>query len=598
MSNKIKNVPIRYTSRDFESIKTDLIQHAKRYYPNTYQDFSEASFGSLMLDTVAYVGDILSFYLDYQANETFLNTAVEYENIVKLGNQMGYKFRVNPSSYGTATFFIIIPADAFGQPDSNYSPILERGSEFSTTDGSKFLLLEDVDFADEGNAVVVATNDSTTGVPTSFAIKTEGQVLSGELLSITETIGDFEKFRRVELPNVPVAEVVSVLDSEGNEYLEVDYLSQNVLYKPVLNMSKTEESAPTVLLKPFFVPRRYVVEQGSQKTFLQFGYGSEQELASESIKDPNKVVLQKHGKDFVSELSLDPSKMIETDKFGISPSNTTLTITFRANTQENVNAFANSLTEVVTPIFKFPAGAIDTAAVATTTNSLEVTNGAPIVGDIADPTAEELKHRISNTFASQHRAVTKQDYKAMVFMMPPEFGSIKRCSVAQDHDSFRRNLNLFVISEDKLGKLTTTHSAIKSNLKHWINKYRMVNDTVDIVDAEIVNLGVEFSVTAEPSFSKQLVLNAAKEALISDFETKLDIGEPFSVVGVQKILQGTPGVLDVGNINITQKSEFGYSGAKFNLKGQTSPDGKYISIPQNMIFEIKYPEDDIEGAIR
>jgi len=598
MSNKIKNVPIRYTSRDFESIKTDLIEHAKRYYPNTHQDFSEASFGSLMFDAVAYVGDILSFYLDYQANETFLDTAIEYENVIKLGKQMGYRFRTNPSSYGTATFYIIIPASTTGSPDANYSPILRRGSEFSTTAGSKFLLLEDVDFADVSNETVVATNDSTTGSPTSFAIRAQGQVLSGEVLTITETIGPFEKFRRVELPNIPIAEIISVTDSEGNDFLEVDYLSQNVLYKPILNMSKTEENAPTVLLKPFFVPRRYVVEQGQQKTFIQFGYGSDQELTSESIKDPVKVVLQKHGKDHVSELSLDPSKMIETDKFGISPSNTTLTITFRANTQDNVNAFANSLTEIVTPLFKFSTEATSASAVATVSNSLEITNETPIVGDVANPSAEELKHRISNTFASQHRAVTQQDYKAMVFMMPPEFGSIKRCSVMRDHDSFRRNLNLFVISEDRAGNLTTTHSAIKSNLKHWINRYRMVNDTVDIVDAEIVNVGIDFSITAEQSFSKQTVLNNATQALFSEFETKFDIGEPFSIARVYRVLNNVDGILDVMNVKVVHRTELGYTGTLFSIKEQTSLDGKYISIPQNLIFEIKNPEDDIKGAIR
>jgi hypothetical protein len=282
-------------------------------------------------------------------------------------------------------------------------------------------------------------------------------------------------------------------------------------------MSKTEENAPTVLLKPFFVPRRYVVEQEQQKTFIQFGYGSDQELTSESIKDPTKVVLQKHGKDHVSELSLDPSKMIETDKFGISPANTTLTIVFRANTQDNVNAFANSLTEIVTPIFKFPTEASSNPTVATVSNSLEITNESPIVGDVADPSAEELKHRISDTFASQHRAV---------------------------------------------------------------------------------NVGIEFSMTAEQSFSKQAVLNNATQALFSEFETKFDIGEPFSIARVHRTLNNVDGILDVMNVKIVHRTDLGYTGTMFNIKEQTSPDGKYISIPQNLVFEIKNPEDDIKGTIR
>ena len=74
---KKKTVPIKYTSRDFESIRADLLEHARRYYPNTFQDFNEAGFGSLMLDTVSYIGDILSFYLDYQANESFKESSLQ-----------------------------------------------------------------------------------------------------------------------------------------------------------------------------------------------------------------------------------------------------------------------------------------------------------------------------------------------------------------------------------------------------------------------------------------------------------------------------------------------------------------------------------------
>ena len=99
MANKIKELaPIDYTSRDFESIKRDLLEYTKIYYPDTIKDFNDASFASLMFDTVAYVGDILSYYLDYQANESFLDTSIEIKNIVNLSKQLGYKQKGAPSS--------------------------------------------------------------------------------------------------------------------------------------------------------------------------------------------------------------------------------------------------------------------------------------------------------------------------------------------------------------------------------------------------------------------------------------------------------------------------------------------------------------------
>ena len=172
---------IKYTARDFNSIREELLDY-RRYYPDTYRDFSEAGFGSLMIDSTAYIGDILSFYLDYSANESFLDTAQEYDNILKLGKQMGYRFTGNPSSTGIADFFIIVPANASGVgPDEDYIPILKRGTSLSSAGGALFILNEDVNFSNPENEIVVANVNSTTGVPTDYAIKSSGQVISGEL---------------------------------------------------------------------------------------------------------------------------------------------------------------------------------------------------------------------------------------------------------------------------------------------------------------------------------------------------------------------------------------------------------------------------------
>ena len=115
-----KKVPIKYTARDFGSIRSDLVDYAKRYYPDSFKDFSDASFGAMMVDTVAYVGDVLSFYLDYAVNESFLDTAVEFDNVVKLSRQLGYKFRGKPSTFGILTLYVLCPANVTGLgPDTS-----------------------------------------------------------------------------------------------------------------------------------------------------------------------------------------------------------------------------------------------------------------------------------------------------------------------------------------------------------------------------------------------------------------------------------------------------------------------------------------------
>ena len=233
-----KKPAINYTSRNFATIKTDLVNYAKRYYPNQFRDFSANSFGSLMLDTVAYVGDILSFYLDYQVNESFLSTAIDYDNVLKLSKQMGYNPDLSPASYGILTFFILIPASN-GAPDFSYAPVLKRGSKFSTSNGNIFTLVEDINFADDAkNEVVVGNVDSETGTPTNYAVRARGQAVSGELAIQQTTVGGYEKFRKVNVNGDNITEIVSVTDSQGNPYYEVDYLTQNTIYIPLIKLCR------------------------------------------------------------------------------------------------------------------------------------------------------------------------------------------------------------------------------------------------------------------------------------------------------------------------------------------------------------------------
>ena len=594
-----KKIPIKYTSRDFNSIKNDLMEYAKKYYPNTYRDFNEASFGSLMLDTVAYVGDILSFYLDYQANESFLDTAIEYNNVVKLGRRLGHKFRGNPSSFGIETFYVIVPSSVTGLgPDPSYLPRLLKGSELSSTSGNGFILNENIDFSNPNNEVVVAQVDENTGVPISYAVKSQAQVISGELIEETFDIGEYEEFLRVELVGDNIAEVISVVDSEGHDYFEVDYLSQDTVYVAVINREEDKTDAPSVL-KPITVPRRFVVEQELDRTYLQFGYGSQEEIRISSVADPAHVVMQIHGRDHITDTSFDPSKLMKTDKFGVAPSNTSLTVLYRKNSSDNVNAAVDTITEVVDPIFQFDnLSVLDQTKVDTVVNSIEATNEEPITGDVSLPSSVELKRRIFDTYASQNRAVTKQDYISAVYRMPPQFGAIKRCNVVQDHDSFKRNLNMYVVSEDEDGTLVEAGVTLKKNLKTWLNRIKMINDTVDILDSKIVNIGIRFEAVAELEQNKYIVQRTAVDRLREFYREHRDIGEPFSITKIYTELNKVDGVSDVVSVEIFQKTGQSYSDIRFDIDGSTSPDGRYIAVPENVILEIKFPTIDIMGTVK
>jgi len=594
-----KNVAINYTSRDFESIRRDLEEFAKRYYPNTYKDFNRASFGSLMLDTVSYVGDILSFYLDYQMNETFLDSAVEYRNVVKLARQLGYKLQTSPSSYGKITFFIEIPAEGTGLgPDPTLIPILQAGSTFTSTGGGFYTLLEDVDFDKEGNQVVVGSADSTTGAPLTYVIRAIGTAVSGRSGTESFTIGNFERFRKVPLGVTNVSNIISVTDSEGNEFFEVDHLSQNIIYRAIRNTTTTRTTVPN-LLKATPVARRFVVETIDNQTFMQFGYGSDSNELTNPVVDPTEVVLDLNGRTYTTDADFDPTKLIDTDKFGIGPSNTTLTVQYRFNTTSDVNAGVDTITGVASANFKFGnQGALSLTNRNSVINSLEVTNEEQFVGSVSLPSSEEIRQRAFSYFATQNRAVTAQDYQAICYGMPAKFGMIKRVAVAKDPDEFKRNVNIYVMSENSTGKLTVANTSLKNNLKNWLTQYKMISDTVDILDAEIVNFEIDYEILIDINANRFDVINSCNNKLTSKFSVKQDIGEPIKITDIYRQLMKVDGVIDVTSVDVGLKSGGIYSESNYDFDSALSADGRMIEAQPNVVFELKYPNTDIKGSIR
>jgi len=595
---KKKVIPIDYTSRDFNSIKSDLVDHAKRYYPNTFQDFNDAGFGSLMLDTVAYVGDILSFYVDYQANESFVDTASEFKNLVSIGNQTGFKLQQNPSSHGIVTFFILIPADSSGtSPDLRYIPILKRGSALTSTSGARFTLDEDINFVN--GTTVVARTDPDTGAPTFFAVKNYGAVSSGVLKSTTIDVGSYQKFREETIEDPNITEIVSVVDSDGHQYYEVDYLSQNIVMRSSPNRNPDTMNLVAEILKPLVVPRRFTTKITNTGLKMQFGAGEEEGNINEEPLDPSSVAVKMYGKQYISDVEMDPSKLLSSDTLGVSPANTQLTVVYRRNTKRDTNVSSNTLTTVNIPDLEFPElSTLDQSLVRTVRSSVECTNDKPIVGSIKTDNIEDLRKRVMNSFGNQRRAVTLKDYETMCYSMPYKFGALKRAKAIQNPNPRRGNLNIAVISENAAGKLYAANSVLKENLKTWLDKSRMVSDVVEIVDAKVINLGINFTVIGDINRDSSIILNSCISQLMEALNTRPDIGEPFYITDIYKALKDVIGVVDVVDVSVRVKSGEEYSSVSFVAEDNLSDDGRAIIIPRNGIYEIKYPTIDIKGAVR
>jgi hypothetical protein len=592
-----KNLPINYTNREFSGIRNDLIELAERFYPDTFQDFSEASFGAMMIDAVAYVGDQMALHLDYNINESFLDTSYQLGNVLRHGRVLGYKDPGRPSTYGEVALYIMVPASSTGMgPDAAYIPILSRGSSFTSDTGLKFVLTENVNFADDKNSVVVAKVDNTTGAPTRYAIKAYGNVVSGDFAQKEVSVGAYERFRRISLNVENVSEIISVFDNEGNEYFEVDYLAQDMVYKELKNKNYKNDNVPSIL-KPMLVSRKFVVERTPTGYVLQFGSG--EDGGSNIVASPQNVALDIFGKTYVTDTTFDPTRLTKNQSFGVVPSNTTLTITYRTNNPTNSNVAAGSLKTVSNSRLIYENRAsLSSELVSEINTTIEVANETPIVGDITNPSTAEIKRRIYDTFPTQNRAVTQTDYENLAIRMPGKYGSLKRVSAQKDNDSQKRNINMYVVSEDSFGKLIQTNGTIKENLKTWLNQHRMINDTVDILDTYIINIGMEFVIKTVDGADKSAALASAVTRLANKYSEGFFIGEPIYISDIYSELKKEPNILDVIKVKIVPKTGGSYSYVDLQINKNLSPDGSYLMCPKNAIFELKFPQTDIKGKVR
>lgn len=592
-----KKVLVNYTNKDFNSIKRDLEEHARRYYPDSYKDFSENSFGSYVLDATAYVGDMLSFYLDYQVNESFLETAVEYENVRRHTRNSGYKYTGRPAAFGMATFYVIVPASNSGLgPDFQLIPMLKTGTEVQANTGTTFVLIEDVDFANPKNEVVAARFSPTTGKPTSYAIRAHGQIKSTVLFRTEVEVGDFQRFRRIRIGPPSIAEIKSARDSEGHDYYEVEHLAQDVIYINTTNPSAQSDGVPQII-KPKIVPRRYVMYQDETGTYLQFGYGTDDELVITDIAEPSQVAIKMTGKPFITDYAFDPTQLLDSNTLGIAPANTTMTILFYQNDTDSVNVAAGGITNITVSSMDFPRDTgSNTVGISQVRSSLEVSNEESIVGNTSLPTSEELRYRTYAAKSAQMRSVTRNDYEGYIYMMPANFGSVKRASVVNDPSSTNRRLSVYVIAEDQNSYLIECNSTLKQNVKQWLNKNKMLNDSIDIYDAKIINLGFDYEIIVDPTKDKTEVLNSVQFRLAQEMSQKMYIGEPFYLTKVFNIINKVDGVIDTSKVTPIIKTGTNYSSTPVGIDDMKSIDGTYLKAPKNVIFEIKFFNSDVRGS--
>jgi hypothetical protein len=231
--------------------------------------------------------------------------------------------------------------------------------------------------------------------------------------------------------------------------------------------------------------------------------------------------------------------------------------------------------------------------------SLFVRNDEKASGGEDAPNLDELKLRVGGARGAQSRIVTKEDLLARVYTMPANFGRVFRASIRSNPNNPLSSL-LYIISRDSSSQLITSPDSLKKNLAKYLNEYRMISDAIDILDAQVINLQVEFTIVADPTYNRAQVLNNVLVKLKQYFDIKhYEIDQPIVLDDIRNIIYNNPGVLSLQSLNLRNVTGTSgtrtYSDVQFDVNGNTNRG--FVMGPPGSIFEVRYKEDDLIGTV-
>jgi hypothetical protein len=596
---------IKYLNKDFLDFKSGLVEFAKNYFPDSYNDFSETSPGMMLIELASYVGDVMSFYQDVQLQETFLPYSKNESTLYDLSYLTGYRPKVTSVSETEVEIRQTVDAVASG---STYIPrwnqaasISENAQLVANTDKElSFITTRAVNFRLSSSfdpTQVLLSEVDGGGIPISFVIIKKVPVYSGEILTQTFTVGTVEKFLTLELDNVNIVNILDINDSNGNKWYEVPYLGLDEIYVDTVNTGQDRSLSPNVL-QTITSPYRFVSRVKSP-TILEIQFGSGVAGTSDSGLIPDYRFVGEGTNSKISRIDTlyNPLNFLGNKAYGLAPNNTTITVRYVVGGGVLSNVDANTITR------------IKSATITTTGNdssklsTITVINPKPAIGGRDKDSVVELKQNIRQSFSEQLRAVTKQDYVVRALSMPAKYGNIAKAFVTQEniHRGVQREnslaMDMYILCYNNNKHLVTASDTVRNNIKTYMSKYMMATDSLNILDAFVVNIGVLYDIVTRPGYSSRDVLDRCNRQLLSYFDTSnWNIGQSVSTSSIYTLLDKVEGVQTVQNIKFENKVGGTYSEYEYDMLGATK-DGVLYPSYDPMIFEVKFPQIDIKGRV-
>jgi hypothetical protein len=607
------NRDIKYINRDFSEFRSRLIEYSRTYFPSTYNDFSPTSPGMMFIEQASYVGDILSFYLDNQFQETFLQYAKQTNNIFDLSYMFGYKPKTTGVAQTTIDIYQQLPAKTVSGlviPDYDYALIVKENSTIASQNGLTFLIQDKVDFSisSSQDPTEVSVYQIAGNTPQYFLLKKSRPAISATIDSQTFDFTNPIQFNSINLNSSNIIKILDVFDSDDNQWYEVDHLGQEMVLDSIKNTNINDPNSNKdipYLLKLKKVARRFATRFTSlQNLQVQFGAGSPENITEEVTPNPNNVGLGLPFKKDKLTQAYSPLNFLYTGTYGIAPSSTSLTIRYLTGGGVNSNVAANTLNILNTTTVQFTQNNLNSTTSQYIFNSITALNPEAATGGRGGDTLEEIKQNTLMLVASQKRSVTADDYLIRALSMPSDYGAISKACIEQpkltdNQVSTIETLNLYVLSLNSDGQLNYANNTLKNNLRTYLSQYRMIGDNVEIKDAYIINVGVDFEIIVLPEYNNNEVLLKCIDEIKSYFNlSKWQLNQPIMIKDLYIMLDKIKGVQTVKNIIIKNLAGTlnGYSQYAYDITAATQNSVIYPSLDPS-IFEVRYPDTDIKGKV-
>ncbi len=600
---------ISYTVRDFQSIRTELINFVKTYYPDLIDNFNDASVFSAFLDLNAAVSDNLHYHIDRSIQETVLQTAQQKSSIFNIARTYGLKLPGQRPSVSLVDFSITVPANG-DKDDERYEGILRRGSQVIGA-GQVFENVYDIDFSSPYNAqgfpnrLKIPNFDGNNNL-INYTITKRELVVNGitKVFKQVITSNDVRPFLELFLPEKNVLGVTAVIQKDGTSYAnvptpqeflsdvgkwyEVDALAQDRVF---IEDTTKPSDRPGIKVGKYITTNDRFITEFTPEGFLKMTFGGGNTSADDQLKEFSRTGINTQSvQNYLNNFSLGSTLK----------ANTTLFIQYRVGGGLGTNLGVNVINQIGTVSFfvNGPSEGTNTSVI----NSLSCTNVTAAIGGAGLPSLEEVRNYVSFNFSAQNRAVTISDYEALIRKMPGQFGAPAKVAVVEEDNKIK----IKTLSYDTSGALTSIVSnTLLNNLAEYLSNYRMLNDYISVETAQVIDLALEVSVVLDASQNQGAVISSIINKVSDYFNPAIrQLGQNVNISEINRIIQSENGVLSLTDLKVFNKVGGQYSSSETSMAysdpatKQIGPVDNTIFALPNQIYQVRFPNKDITVKVK